>query len=400
MDAALNPYAPGAGSQPPELAGRDEVLRRADIALDRLLGGRPARGQMLLGLRGVGKTVLLNKIHRSARDKNLQTVRIEAPEGGRLARLLTAELRRVLYDLDLSRRAGAKLRSAWNALRNFASIFRVSFEGFDFGVDPTPGVADTGDLVQDLPQLLTLVAEAARDRNTAVVLFIDEVQYLDPQELAAVIVACHRATQDDAPLLFVGAGLPQLAALAGNAKSYAERLFDYPEIGPLSDEAAKLAIAAPADREGVVFTDNALTLVRDFTRNYPYFIQEWASHAWNAAEASPIGEAIIRAVTPSVIAHLDANFFRVRLDRLTSLQQKYLRAMAELGPGPYKTGDIAAALQCEPSSVAPTRSQLIKLGMIWSQRHGETAFTVPLFDEFMKRQIPVLEPHIPNRRKR
>ena len=242
------------------------------------------------------------------------------------------------------------------------------------------------------------VCEAAKERNTALAVFLDEVQYLSPNELASLIVACHEVAQRNLPLFFVGAGLPQIAALSGNAKSYAERLFTYPQVGQLDSTAARAALVHPAKNEGVDFQNDAVEEILRVTERYPYFIQEWGFHVWNSAPASPIKLAHVRQATPGIIAHLDANFFRVRFDRLTPLQQKYLRAMAELGPGPHQTGDIAATLGVGVGAVASVRQQLINKGMVWSQRHGETAFTVPLFDEFMKRQIPKLEKHEPKRR--
>ena len=398
MDRRQNPYAPGAGLQPPELAGRDRLLEDATIDMERVLKKRPTKGLMLLGLRGVGKTVLLNRLHAAAADIGFQTAKIEAPEGGALPELLAPELRRILYSLDLKKATGRKLRRAVTVLRNFAGTFKVKIGDIEFGVEPAPGLADSGNLEQDLPHLLIAVAEAAAERTSAIGLFIDEVQYLSPMELAALVVACHEVAQRNLPLLFIGAGLPQIAALAGNAKSYAERLFNYPQVGRLDAGAARAALVRPAENEGVRIAENAVKEILKDTRCYPYFIQEWGFQVWNAAPASPITRKDVKRATPDIIDHLDANFFRVRFDRLTALQQKYLRAMAELGPGPHKTGDIATALGVEATAVATVRQQLINKGMVWSQRHGETAFTVPLFDSFMKRQMPKLEKHVPRRR--
>ncbi|MBV9509346.1 MAG: ATP-binding protein [Caulobacteraceae bacterium] len=398
MDRRNNPYAPGAGLQPPELAGRDGLIETATIDMERALAGRPTKGMMLLGLRGVGKTVLLNRLVKIATDLGFQTAKIEAPEGGALPELLAPELRRILYALDLKANAGHKLRQAVTVLRSFTKAFKVTVGEMEFGIEPAAGLADTGKLQQDLPDLLIAVAEAAAERKAAIGLFIDEVQYLGPEELAAVVVACHEIAQRNLPLLFVGAGLPQIAALAGNAKSYAERLFNYPQVGQLPPDAARDALVKPAEDEGVSFEDGAISEILKATEGYPYFIQEWGSQVWDAAPGSPIRQADVVNATPAIIAHLDNNFFRVRFDRLTGLQQKYLRAMAELGPGPHKTGEIAATLGVEAATVATVRQQLIDKGMAWSQRHGETAFTVPLFDAFMRRQMPELEKHVPRRR--
>jgi AAA domain len=355
---------------------------------------------MLLGLRGVGKTVLLNRIKRDADRLGFQTVKIEAPEGGRLSQLIVPELRRILFSLDLSSNAKHKVRRAMAALRNFGSAFKISVGEIDIGMTPDPGIADTGELEQDFPQLLIAVAEAAGESGTGLALFVDEVQYLSNVELGALIVACHETAQRGLPLIVVGAGLPQIAALSGDAKSYAERLFQYPEVDRLSNEAARQALTAPALKEGVSFDPDAVEEILRVTERYPYFIQEWGAHVWDLASATPIKKADVERATVVATTHLDANFFRVRFDRLTVLQQKYLRAMAELGQGPHKTGEIATALGIKASDIAMVRQQLINKGMIWSQRHGETAFTVPMFDEFMKRQIPVMEKHTPKKRTR
>jgi hypothetical protein len=399
MDRRTNPYAPGAGLQPPELAGRDQLLEEATIDMDRVLDGRPTKGMMLLGLRGVGKTVLLNRLHGMAEEKGFRTAKIEAPEGGALPQLLAPELRQVLYSLDLKASAGQKVWHAVSVLRNFVAAFKVKIGDIEVGVESAHGKADTGNLVQDLPDLLLAVSDAANERGVALGIFLDEVQYLSPEELAALVVACHEIAQRNLPLFFVGAGLPQIAALAGNAKSYAERLFTYPQVDQLEPAAARAALVNPAKNEGVDFEEDAVREILRVTERYPYFIQEWGFHVWNSAPSSPIRREHVQESTPRIIAHLDANFFRVRFDRLTPLQQKYLRAMAELGAGPHQTGDIATTLGVDAAAVATVRQQLINKGMVWSQRHGETAFTVPLFDEFMKRQMPNLEKHEPKRRR-
>lgn len=400
MDRISNPYVPGAGLQPPELAGRQALMHNASLDMDRVLAGRPAKGLILLGLRGVGKTVLLNRMRALAEDRGFCTIRMEAPEGGSLPELLAPELRRTLYSLDLRRATGRHLHRAAGVLANFAKAFKVTVGDFGFSVDVTPGEGDTGNLEQDLPPLLVAAAKAAAERETAVALFIDEVQYLSSQELAAVIVACHEIAQENLPFLFMGAGLPQVAALAGKAKSYAERLFDYPDLGSLEADDARSALVKPAESEGVSFESGAVDEILHAAQNFPYFIQEWGYQVWNAAPSSPITTDMVRMATPEVVEHLDGNFFRVRFDRLTPLEQKYLRAMAELGPGPHTTGSISDTLGVRTASVATVRQRLIAKGMVWSQRHGETAFTVPMFDAFMKRQMPTLIKHVPQHRGR
>ena len=383
--------------QPPELAGRDEFIQNAGIDMDRVIAGRPTKGVMLLGLRGVGKTVLLNRLHSIAVNKGIHSVKIEAPEGGRLPQLLGPELRRLLYDLDLIEAAKHKVRQTASILLNFVTTFKVKIGDIELSIDPVRGRADTGNLQQDLPDILVAVAETAHAGKTALGIFLDEVQYLSGEELASVIVACHEVSQHSLPLFFVGAGLPQIAALAGKAKSYAERLFDYHQIDQLTPSAARDAIKHPAQKEGVDFADDAVAEILRITECYPYFLQEWGFQVWNAASSNPVQLVEVTNAMPSIIENLDASFFRVRFDRLTPLQQKYLRAMAELGRGPHQTGQIAATLGVKPAAIAVIRQQLIDKGMVWSQRHGETAFTVPLFDSFMKRQMPKLLKHKPQR---
>ena len=376
------------------------MLREAAIDMDRMLAGRPVRGLMLLGLRGVGKTVLLVRLKEAADRKGFKTGKLESPENGALPRLLAPELRKILYGLDLKASAGQKLKDAVGALRNFVGAFNVKIGDVEFGMKPNPGVADTGDLTQDLSDLLVAVAEAASEKKSAVAIFIDEVQYLSAPELTALVVACHEISQRNLPLVFVGAGLPQIAALAGNAKSYAERLFAYKRIGQLEDGAARDALAKPARGAGVKFDKAAIDEILRVTDRYPYFIQEWGAHVWDSAPKSPITLEDVRKVQKSIIPHLDESFFRVRFNRLTKLEQKYLRAMAEIGPGPHRTGDIARELGVGASNVGPVRQHLIDKGMIWSPKHGETAFTVPMFDEFMKREMPSVEKHRPKPRGR
>ncbi len=401
MNPRSNPFVPGAGVRPPEFAGRDDLIEQAEVAFDRTLAGLYANSMILLGLRGVGKTVLLNHLHEVAKAKSVETARIEVPDGsgGHLARLLVPLLDVILRRLNLRIAAEEGLRRAGAILRNFASVFRVSYEGFEFGASPATVEGATGNLEADLPELVAAVSEAARARGTAVGVFVDEIQYLSETELSALARVCHDAAQRGFPFLLVGAGLPQIAALAGEAKSYAERLFLFPEVGALDPAAARRVIAEPAIRQGVRFGEDALDRIVEETSGYPYFLQTWGKFAWDEAEASPVTADDVARAGPAIRTYLDQHFFRVRFDRCSVAEQHYLRAMAELGPGPHRTGDIAQALGVVSSSrVATIRRNLIESGMIYSQRHGETAFTVPLFDTFMRRAIPVLEPYSPRRR--
>lgn len=390
MNPIRNPFAPGAGTPPPELAGRDELRASLHVALERARIGRPAKSAMLVGLRGVGKTVLLDRIREDAEAAGIHTVRIEAPEGRSLPALLAPQLRQALLRLSQLDAAKDYAVRGLRALAGFASKLKVTFGDIEVGIDydPEPGLADNGDLEHDLQALIEQVGLAAKAANTALAIFIDELQYVEVAQLAALITAMHRTEQRRLPVVLIGAGLPQLRGRMGNAKSYAERLFDFPDIGPLPPAAARRAIEKPLEDEGVAITPEALDQILRQTRCYAYFLQQWGSHAWRAATVSPISGNDVATASVTAIAALDESFFRVRFDRLTPKEKKYLRAMAELGPGPHRSGDIAACYGVEVSSLAPTRSSLIGKGMIWSPNHGDTAFTVPMFDEFMKRTIP------------
>lgn len=344
----------------------------------------------MVGLRGVGKTVLLDRMRDDAEGAGIHTLRIEAPEDRSLPAILAPELRQSLLRLSRNEQAKALAQRALRALAGFAKALKVKYEDIEVGLDfdPEPGLADSGDLDHDLLALLESAGAAAQTAGTALAIFLDELQYVKEDELAALITALHRTAQRSLPVILVGAGLPQLRGRMGNAKSYAERLFDFPEVGPLSPEAAKLAVEKPANDEGVEVTPDALDRIVSETRGYPYFLQEWGKHSWDTAEASPITREDVEDASASAIAALDESFFRVRFDRLTPSEKRYLRAMAELGSGPHRSGDIAETLGREVTSLGPTRNNLIAKGMIYSPSHGDTAFTVPLFDEFMRRIMP------------
>jgi hypothetical protein len=390
MDPISNPFAPGAGTPPPELAGREDVRETVRIAMERVRRGRPTKSVLMIGLRGVGKTVLLDRMRDDAEATGIHTVRLEAPESRSLPALLAPQLRQALLRLSRQERAKVLAERGLRALAGFAKALKVKYDDIEVGLDfePEPGLADNGDLEHDLQALIEAAGEAAKSGDTALAIFIDELQYVEKEQLAALITALHRAAQRQLPIVLVGAGLPQLRGHMGRAKSYAERLFDFPEIGPLNEEAARQALAKPAEAEGAAFEPDALDAVLDKTRGYPYFLQEWGKHSWDAANESPITAADVELASTTTICALDESFFRVRFDRLTPTEKRYLRAMAELGPGPHRSGDIAHELKRQVTSLGPTRSQLIAKGMIWSPNHGDTAFTVPLFDEFMRRIMP------------
>jgi hypothetical protein len=389
MDPRRNPFAPGAGAPPPELAGRQDMLERTAIALDRIRAGRAARSTILYGLRGVGKTVLLATMRDAAEAEGMIVVNIEAPENRSLPGILVPALRAALLRLNRLKQATAGVTRALKALAGFAKL-KVRFEDLEVALDfePEPGLADSGDLEADLADLIVAVGEAARERETAVVLVIDELQYVPEEQLAALISALHRASQKRLPVTMLAAGLPQLLGQMGRAKSYAERLFEFVPVGPLDDAAAADAIRLPIEREEEAIEPRAIARIIADTQGYPYFLQEWGKHSWDAADASPITVEDVRAGAVTALAELDASFFRVRFDRLTPTEKRYLRAMAGLGAGPHRSGDIADALGVKVSSVAPTRNSLIAKGMLYSPAHGDTAFTVPLFDAFMRRVMP------------
>lgn len=386
MDPVRNPFAPGAGSQPPELAGREVLIEQADVAIQRLMHGRHDKAQILLGLRGTGKTVLLNKFEHLASDHGCDTTFIEAPEDRTLASLLVPRLQKLLRSLSAVAAAKALSHRALGALKSFAKTFKVSYEGVTISVDPAIGVADSGDLESDLTDLFLAVGAAAQPAGRAWVLFIDELQYLKPIELSALIVAIHRIVQKSYPVMFFGAGLPQIAALSGEAKSYSERLFDYPPIEALNAEAAARAIRDPIREEGEDIDAAALAHIIEMTSGYPYFLQEWGYQCWNLAERSPIDASVAEVATERAISRLDNGFFRVRLERLTPKEKEYVIAMARLGSGPYRSSEVAEHLGVEPTSLGPRRAQIIKKGMIYSPSHGDIAFTVPLFEDFLMRQ--------------
>jgi hypothetical protein len=394
MDPIRNPFSPGAGSPPPELVGRDPILEEARILLGRIKARKSEKSMLLTGLRGVGKTVLLNEIERLAKADAYRTIAIEAHEDKPLAPLLAPYLRSLLFELDRIAGAGDKVKRGLRVLRSFIGKLKITYEDIAIGldVDPEQGSADSGDLEIDLPNLFVAVAEAAEERETAVAVFIDEIQYFNHKELGALIMTMHRMRQRQLPLVLLGAGLPILPGLAGESKSYAERLFSFPDVGALSQADTAKALQDPAQAAGVAFAVDALEEIYRLTKGYPYFLQEWGYQSWNLAATSPITLQVAQNATATVIPRLDKNFFRVRFDRLTPSEKNFLRAIAALGPGAHRTGDIATTLGVKVTSLGPVRAKLIKKGMVYSPAHGDMAFTVPLFDEFMVRAIPVFNP--------
>lgn len=393
MDAVRNPFAPGAGNPPPELAGRALVLEETSIALQRVAIGRSAQSPILVGLRGVGKTVLLVRIREMAEEHDYKVLFVEAHEAKTLPELLVPGLRTILFSLNTMESGKDKVRRSLRVLKSFISGLQVKIGELDVGItiEPESGAADSGDLEADLPNLFMAVGEAARAAGRPVALLIDELQYLSEKEFSALIMGIHRVSQAQLPILLIGAGLPQILGLAGESKSYAERLFKYPKIGALNDDDARAAIIQPAIAEGAQVEDGAIAEILRVTERYPYFLQQWAHDAWNIARGDVIRYDDVVAATQVSIRTLDESFFRVRFDRCTPSEKRYMRALAEFGPGSHRSGDVAERLGVKTTSVGPTRGKLIKKGMIYSPQHGDTAFTVPRFDAYMRRAMPVFE---------
>lgn len=396
MDPIRNPYVPGAGTPPPELTGREALLDRARVTLARIKLGRASKSFIAVGLRGVGKTVLLSRIRQLADDAGFRVCTVEAHEQKALPELLVPPLRRVLLELDRLGALSEQVKRGLRVLKSFMSAVRIKYADAELAldIDGERGSADSGDLEADLPELFVAVGRAAAARGTGVALIIDEIQYLSERDMSALIMGLHRVVQDGLPLVMVAAGLPQVVGLSGRSKSYAERLFDFPVVDALAPDDAARALAGPAREQGVTFDPAALDRILQVTKGYPYFLQEWGYHTWNAATATPITEQDVVTATPRAARALDESFFRVRLDRLTPRERSYLRVMAELGPGPHRSGDVAERLGISATAAGPLRSGLIAKGMIYSPAHGDTAFTVPLFDDFMRRimPMPVIKP--------
>lgn len=387
MDPVRNPYSPGAGAQPPALVGRDREIDALDISLQRLLQGRPGRSQMLTGLRGVGKTVLLNEFEQLGDGRGYFHEHIEVSEDGVLPPRLGAAFRRVLLSMEARRRIGERVRHALGVLKAFTLRLPNGPE-ISIDVDAIKGPADSGDLATDLAGLFVELGEVARDHATGVLITIDELHYVKLGPLEALVMGLHRAAQLRLPVIVAGAGLPSLATLTGEAKSYAERMFTFPVIGSLTDAEAREALELPAAEEEVRWTDEALDRAVQVSGGYPYFLQEFGKQAWDAAEGPVITLDDVQRSIPVATAELDDGFFRVRTGRTTDLERRYLRAMAELSPGPVRSAEVAALLDRTPTALGPVRDGLLRKSLCYSPRWGEIDFTVPMFDEFMKRWIP------------
>ena len=393
MDLVRNPYAPGAGTPPPELAGRSDLIRDGTTALRRIAANRPTQSMIMVGLRGVGKTVLLNRLDEVAVEAGCKTSLVEAHEGKSLPELMAPHLRSILYSLSVVESSKDLARRGLRGLKSFLAGLKITINDVDFGlsIDEEPGLADSGNIEADFPDLIVAVAQAAKAASQPIAILIDELQYLKEKEFSALIMAIHKVNQKSLPLIVIGAGLPQIRALAGNSKSYSERLFRFPDIGALKEEDAIEAIQRPAESEGARFTDGAIKHILNVTEKYPYFLQQWGYVAWNLSDTPIISEGVARVSDAIAVGELDKSFFQMRFERCNPSEKKYMRALAELGAGRQRSGEIAELLGVKVQTVAPTRSTLIKKGMIYSPAHGDTEFTVPLFDQYMRRAIPIFE---------
>ncbi len=389
MDPRLNPYTPGAGVRPPALVGRDREIASFGILLERLRHGRAERSVLITGLRGVGKTVLLGAFAQQARVEGWASIEGEISSGSAFGPRMALLARRALLELAPRERWRQLLRRAAGVLRSFS--ITVSTDGSVTGsldVEPIEGAADSGELGEDLSDLFVAVGEAAREQGSGVVFLLDEIQFLDRHELEALIRALHRVSQRQLPLVLAGAGLPNVARLAGEAKSYAERLFTFPVLGPLPLEAAQDALILPASALDVSYDRRAVAAVMAFAEGYPYFIQEYGDVLWDHA-VGPIVTAQEAVEAQALVeARLDANFFRVRIERASEQEVGYLRAMAELGPGPQTAAAVAGVLRRRSEQLGKVRTRLIEKWLLYAPSYGRAAFTVPQFDRFLRRTYP------------
>jgi hypothetical protein len=389
MDPKRNPFAPGAGYAPPELAGRSALLDRADVTIARVKEGRAAKSILLVGLRGVGKTVLLNRIQDAAEAAGYQAVMVECVDEKRLEPLLLPVLRSTLLKLDRMEGLNEGVKRGLRVLQGFISKVKMKYADIELSLDiaPETGVADSGDLEADLPELFMAIGQAALARRTALALLFDEMQYLSKTELSALIMAMHKVSQKQLPIALFGAGLPPLLGQMGNSKSYAERLFDYPRVDPLDRKGVQSAIEGPVEKARAFIDRRAIDHIANVTQGYPYFVQQWAYDAWNCAKGSNIDLRAVQNADSAAKRNLDEGFFSVRFDRLTPGEKNYLRAMAYFGSEAVKTSKVAAAMGLSVQAANSIRANLVRKGMVYSPNYGDAAFTVPLFDQFMRRKI-------------
>lgn len=389
-----NPFSPGAGRPPPELAGRDEILKQVAVAQGLLSNGNVGQSFLVHGLRGVGKTVLLGQMYQEAVAQGGKGILVEAGGRRQLAAKLANNFRKILFAKDGLASTGKKLRRAFAVLASFANTFKLEIGGVGLGcnIEPEKGMADTGNLEHDLPDLFEAMAAAAQERNKAITIFIDEAQSVERVEFSAIIQSLHRMQQLQLPLLLVGAGLPALVKLASTAESYAERLFNLIEVGKLAPADAKEAIEKPAAKNGVRFHADAVQEIVRVTQGYPYFLQLWGSVLWERGTEPEVTLGAVREAESAIIKQLDESFFRFRYEKLPPSQQKFLRAMAELGTTPASIAEVAQLLGKKTGGVSAVREKLIAKGLVYPVAHGILDYSVPLFDEYLRRQVPEFKP--------
>lgn len=388
MDAVKNPYTPGAGIKPLTLAGRNEVINKASILLKRVKNGFPQRSIMLYGLRGVGKTVLLNHFEDLAKKEGYIVQHLEMSESDDFKKVIARTVRKILLNIDSIERAKNALRKAFGVLKSLTLSLPDGSE-LTIDVDKIMGEGDSGNFESDLVDLVENVGYAAKENNKVICVLIDETQYVDEQSLAALIAASHKISQKNLPVVFICAGLPQIAALTGDAKSYAERLFDFIKINGLGQKETREAIEGPAQSQKVYYEEDAVKYLSHLTSGYPYFIQEFCKFVWDFAPTSPITRSDVEGAVPLAIRSLDESFFKVRLDRATDKEKDLMRAMAKLGSGPYKISDVISKMKTKQNYVSPIRASLIRKGFIYAPQYGMIDFSVPKFDEFLRRHFGI-----------
>jgi len=391
MDPRKNPYAPGAGTKPPALVGRDPQIESFDILLERLENGYAEQSMIITGLRGVGKTVLLDVFREKAEGRDWATVEWEVEKSSSFAPKIAAQVRKALLQIAPRTRWKNRALRAAAVLKSFNVTFNPDgavTAGFD--VDALAGSADSGSLSDDLSDLFVAVGEAAQDHQVGVIFLLDEIQFLRTEELEAVIVALHKCTRRSLPLTLVGAGLPQMPRLAGEAKSYSERLFRFVQIDKLDAMDARNALTLPARELKIDYAASAVNFIVDYTQGYPYFLQEYGRIVWDESSVSPVELKDAESVLPLVEERLDESFFRVRAERTTELELRYLYAMAELGPEPHRATEVAHRIDRTVEQAGPIRSRLIDKGLLYTPGHGYAAFTVPQFDRYMLRSYASL----------
>jgi len=394
MQQLTNPYTPNAGAEPKAIVGRNDELESFAVLLHRVRDGMAEQSMIITGLRGVGKTVLLGRFRDKALREDCVVVEWEVSKHSTddFRREIASRIRTALLEVSPKARWGNRARNAAGVLRSFSlSVDPAGALTAGFGVDAVEGYGDHAQLGLDLTDLLVAVGEAAKEHGRVIVILVDEIQYLARDQMEALIEALHKTVQRNLPVTLVAAGLPQVGALANDAKTYAERLFKFVPIGNLSQEDAALALALPAADRGVEWAQDALTLAFGVTGGYPYFIQEVGYAVWPVAEGPVIGVEDVREALPGYQAKLDQSFFRVRLERATQLQTSYLRAMAELGPDPQRAQDVAALMGRKSNQLGPVRAQLVDLGLLYTPERGLAAFTVPQFDQYLRRIMPELD---------